>query len=323
LNVETFERANQQTGIMSNQPLVSLIIVTHNSAELLPVCLAAIANTAYPNYEVLAVDNASADGTPELVLDSYPQVRLIANRENAGFGRACNQGARAAAGEFLVFLNPDVIVTPGWLSVLVRHMGAFPEVGILCPTTLYPDEQPPRRSLPVADTAAVPGSALMTRQAAWRELGGFDESYFLYWEDTDLCWRAWLLGWRVQEDFEAYVYHERGGSAGGRRWDAERAKNSLRTYLKTMRWRRVAPFALGLALKTAAKIALYRERGLAGAWAWNWRRLGETLVMRRELARQRRGDTAELERLIAAHQRRGRAERRARRQMVYYWHGKH
>jgi GT2 family glycosyltransferase len=306
---------------MSDQPLISLIIVTYNSAALLPECLAAIATTTYPNYEVLVVDNASSDGTPQLAAERHPQALLLLNSQNIGFGRACNQGARAANGELLVFLNPDVIVTPDWLSILARHMAEQPDAGIICPQTRYPDDQHSNvqtlSPLPgTADTAAVPGCAMLVRRAAWRQLGGFDERYFLYWEDTDLCWRAWLLGWRVVEDFEAYVYHEHGGSAGSQRWDSESIKNGLRTYLKTMRWRRVVPFAMLLAFKSIAKLVLRRQRDVLGAWGWNWRHLGETLALRRELARARRGSPADLERLIAAHQRRGRRERKERRKIV-------
>jgi N-acetylglucosaminyl-diphospho-decaprenol L-rhamnosyltransferase len=299
---------------MTEQPLISLIIVTYNSAALLPECLAAIASTTYSNYEMLVVDNASSDGTPQLVAERNPRVRLLPNSENIGFGRACNQGARAANGELLVFLNPDVAVTPDWLSILARHMADQPDAGILCPQTLYADQSPPTAPTPVADTAAVPGCAMLVRRAAWQQLGGFDERYFLYWEDTDLCWRAWLLGWRVLEDFEAYVYHERGGSAASQRWDTELTKNSLRTYLKTMRWRRAVPFAVLLAFNTMAKMLLLGQRDLLDAWIWNWRRLGETLALRRELARARRGNPADLERLIAIHQRRGRQARRGRQQ---------
>ena len=312
--------------------MISLIVVAYNSAALLPDFFAAIQETRDANYELLVVDNASSDGTARLVAERYPWARLLASAENAGFGRACNQGARAARGELLVFLNPDVIVTPDWLAILARHMREHPDAGIICPTTLNADERPRtndqrpfREETPgpsslvfglssgVADTAAVPGCAMMVRRAAWQQLGGFDERFFLYWEDTELCWRAWLLGWRVLEDLEARVYHERGGSAGAGRWDAERTKNALRTYLKLMRWRRVLPFAALLLAKTLAKIAIRRAPRLAAAWGWNWRHLGETLAWRRELARARRGDVAALERLIAIHERRGRRERRLRR----------
>jgi GT2 family glycosyltransferase len=159
-------------------------------------------------------------------------------------------------------------------------------------------------------------------RAAWQALGGFDEQIFLYWEDTELCWRAWLLGWRVLSDLEAYVYHARGGSGGGPGWDAEQTRNGLYTYLKLMRWRAAAPFVVSLAIKTLAKIALRRQPGLLAAWAWNFKRLGLTLARRRALAGRRRGDPAHIERLIAEHTRRGRAERQERRRMVYYPDGR-
>lgn len=312
----TITQPDRPNAHSNTAPLVSLIVVAYNSAASLPACLDALATTQYAPYELLVVDNASVDGTPQLVAARYPQARLLANRENIGFGRACNQAAQAARGELLVFLNPDVIVTPPWLGTLVARMAAHPDAGIICPSTLYPGQAPPPPAPPAA-TAAVPGCAMLVRRAAWRQLGGFDERYFLYWEDTDLCWRAWLLGWRVLEEFAAHVYHERGGSAGGRCWDAEATKNSLRTYLKTMRWRRVLPFAAALALKSLAKLVLRGQRDLPGAWLWSWRHLGETLALRRELLRARKIDPATLERLVAAHQRRGRRERSARRLMVY------
>jgi N-acetylglucosaminyl-diphospho-decaprenol L-rhamnosyltransferase len=302
----------------TDNPLVSLIVVTYNSAVLLPDFFAALAATTYEPYEVLVVDNASSDGTVAQIAERHPEVKLLASAINQGFGRACNQGAQAARGDMLIFLNPDVIVTPDWLTILVRHLRERPDVAILCPTTLYPNQLPLMSAEQVEETAAVPGCAMMTTRAAWRALGGFDEQIFLYWEDMELCWRAWLLGWRVLADLQAMVYHERGGSTqrvpGAQRWDAERTKNSLYTHLKLMRWRRTLPFAAQLAAKTLAKLLLQRQTVLLGAWAWNWRNLGMTLARRRAIAQLRRHDPAELERRIAAHEWRGRRERRERRQ---------
>ena len=168
---------------MNNEPttpLISLIVVTYNSAALLPNFFAALATTTYAPYEVLVVDNASQDGTPQLVAADYPAARLLANRENRGFGRACNQGARAARGELLVFLNPDVFVTPGWLTILVRRVAEHPDAAIICPTTLYPDQPAPIATTSVEEAAAVPGCAMLMPRVAWQALGGFDERIFLY-----------------------------------------------------------------------------------------------------------------------------------------------
>ncbi|HEU4326341.1 MAG TPA: glycosyltransferase family 2 protein [Roseiflexaceae bacterium] len=294
---------------------VSLIIINYNGADLLLRCCEALGRTEYEPYELIVVDNASADGSLEYLARAQPGARVIANSENVGFGRACNQGAAAARGDLLLFLNPDVVATPGWLAALVANLADNPDAAITCPSTLYPDQQPPNAPEPVEEQAAVPGAALAIRRAAWEQIGGFDEQMFLYWEDVELCWRAWLLGWRVLADLRAVVYHDRGGSAGGRRWDAEQTKNGLYTHLKLMRWRRVLPFAALLLLKTAAKLALWRDPAILGAWAWNLRHLGHTLAQRRALLARRRIDPADLERRIDAHTRRQKRERRERRRL--------
>ncbi|GIV96664.1 MAG: hypothetical protein KatS3mg057_1321 [Herpetosiphonaceae bacterium] len=112
----------------------------------------------------------------------------------------------------------------------------------------------------------------------------------------------------------SFVYHERGGSTRGRRWDAELTKNSLYSYLKLMRWRRVIPFALLLAAKTLVKLLLLRDPALLQAWGWNARHLGETLRRRRSLTR-RNADLQALERMIDRQNRRLALERRARRRL--------
>lgn len=294
----------------SGRPLVSLIVVTYQSAELMPSFFEALERTRYPNYEVVVVDNASGDGVAEVVAQLRPDARVICNRQNVGFGRACNQGAQAAQGDVLVFMNADVLTTPDWLDILVARLAAQPDVAVLCPTTLYPGQMRPKPTTAFMETAAVPGCAMVMPRWAWVALNGFDEQIFLYWEDTELCWRAWLHGWRVLVDLEAEVYHERGGSGGGRRWDAEQMKNGIYTHLKLLRWRMVVPFLLGSAVKTVAKRVLRGQQGLAEPWRWNWRHLGSTLAQRRALVRQIA--PAKLERLIRQHQREQRSQRAAR-----------
>jgi GT2 family glycosyltransferase len=290
-------------------PLVSIILVTYNSTALLRPFFAALRDTEYPRYEVLVVDNGSRDGTPDLVAETCPAATVIRSPTNEGYGRACNRGAEAARGELLVFLNPDVQVTRDWLHILVRHLLEQDGCGIICPTTLYPGQRPTSRRGAVEEVAAVPGCAMMVARTPWRALGGFDNQIFMYWEDVELCWRAWLLGWRVLADLEAYVFHTRGGSGGGRSWDAEWIKNSLYAYLKLMRWRRVVPFVAFLAIKTAVKLVVLRQPGVAAGWAWNLANLRQTLALRREVARVRRADPSSLERRISVQARRMRVSR--------------
>jgi hypothetical protein len=121
------------------------------------------------------------------------------------------------------------------------------------------------------------------------------------------------MGWQVASDMQAVVYHRRGGSAGGMDWDAQRIRNSLYTYLKLMRWRRVLPFAAVLACKTVVKFAIRPRRDLLAAWVWNVAHLAETLAARRRLAHATGLVPAQLEQMIDAHARGQARQRRARR----------
>ncbi|MFD3162898.1 glycosyltransferase family 2 protein [Herpetosiphon sp. NSE202] len=290
---------------------ISIIIVSYNSVELLPACFASLATTNDDNYQLIVVDNASSDGSAELVRQHYPQVTLIANQHNHGFGAACNQGMEVATGEYFVFFNPDVQITPNWLTILRQHLHEHPQAAIICPTTLYPNQAPPTRQ-GVAMTAAVPGCALLLRRSAWQAIGGFDPKIFLYWEDTELCWRAWLLGWQVLEDFEALVVHERGGSGGGQRWLVESSKNGLYSYLKLRPWSAVFGYSVRMLAKTV--IVSLRQRNLAmfKLWIWHLKNLKQTLATRRAIQAQVTADRNAVERLIKQHLARGKRERNAR-----------
>jgi N-acetylglucosaminyl-diphospho-decaprenol L-rhamnosyltransferase len=293
-------------------PLVSLIFISYNSARVLPACLESLATTSYAPYEVIVVDNASRDATVDVVR-AQPDITLITNSANLGFGSACNRGARYARGELLVFLNPDITFTPNWLSVLVEVLQAEPTIAICAPVALYPDnslsqvtatQSQADRSAEVRyiESATVSGAALLIRRTAWERLGGFDQRIFLYWEDTDLCWRAWLSGIRVAYVPDAIIYHERGGSGGGRRWASEAAKNGVYVYLKLMRWRKVVPYLLRQAIATLARVMLRQPAALA-VWRWNLLNLPETLAKRKAMLRQRHIDPALLENLITQHDR--------------------
>jgi GT2 family glycosyltransferase len=152
------------------------------------------------------------------------------------------------------------------------------------------------------ETASVSGAALMIRRSAWDALGGFDQQIFLYWEDTDLCWRAWLSGMRVLYIPSALIYHERGGSGGGRAWSGEAAKHGLYVHLKLMRWRRAVPYLLRQIPASCLRV-LRGQSGAFAIWWWNILNLRKTLAQRRTYLRQRQIDPAYLERLITIHDR--------------------
>jgi N-acetylglucosaminyl-diphospho-decaprenol L-rhamnosyltransferase len=296
---------------------VSLIVVNYNGAELLPACLESALASLPPGGEVLVVDNASTDDSRAVLARYGNRVRLVPSPKNLGFGRACNLGAAAARGDLLVFANPDVSFPPGWAEPLVQAASSDQRLGLLCPQTIAPGAASPDTGGPqVEEHGMIPGCCLTARRDAWLALGGFDEAFFMYWEDTELCWRAWLLGWRVGTARRSWVYHQKGATTGAfGRWDAERTRNSLYTHLKLMRWPVVLGYAARLLVVCAAKAVLRPSLapGLARAWAWNLAHLEATLRRRRQIQARRVGDPRLLERRISAMERRLRAAR-ARRQ---------
>jgi N-acetylglucosaminyl-diphospho-decaprenol L-rhamnosyltransferase len=289
-------------------PLVSVAVVTHNNEAILPAYFDALRETTYPRIEVIAVDNGSSDGTMAYLREHAD--RVIINDPSPGYGSACNQAAAIAAGEHFVFCNPDIIVTPNWLDVLVGIVTDDPSIGIVSPEIIPPGWRPRNAPGRVMEIAAVAGAAVLLPRRVWVELGGFDETVFLYWEDTDLCWRAWLAGHRVVESLDCYVVHDEGGSGGGSRFAAEEIKNGLYIHLKLQRWRRVPSFVLLLATKTVIRAVQGRRIDVFGGWWWNLRHLPVTLERRRRaLAGTPAERRIDLERRIAGHRRRRWGER--------------
>ena len=235
---------------MNPEPCVSVIVVTYESRDFISACLESIYRTGSGWIaECWVVDNASRDGTANLVRDEFPQARVIANRENAGFGRAVNAAARQADGEFLLVLNPDTVVEPGAVAELVAFLRHRPQAGICGPKVTGPDggfRHDCRRGFPTpmnafgyfsgldrvfpysrrlggyhrrwlsADlevtTDCVSGSCLLLRRSAFQSVGGFDEDYFLFGEDIDLCWKLRQAGHEIWFVPAARVIHAKGAS---------------------------------------------------------------------------------------------------------------
>ncbi len=209
----------------------SVIIPVWNGREYLPTCLEALLAQGYPDLEIIAVDNASTDGSADLVAERYPQVRLIRNWSNLGFAGGCNMGLRAAQGEVLVLLNQDTRVLPGWLQALVEALRR-PEVGIAGCKILYPDGQTIQHAggwiewpLGLAhhygqgepdegqwdtprEVEYVTGAAMAFRRELLERVGLLDEGFWPgYFEDTDFCLRAREAGYKVWYVPDAVLIH--------------------------------------------------------------------------------------------------------------------
>lgn len=240
---------------------LSVIVVSYNTRELLARCLQSLA-PASPQVapEIIVVDNASRDGSAEMLVRESPRVTFIANTTNLGFARAVNQGIRASRGAFLALVNSDAEASAGSLDALVAFLKNRPAVGAVGPQILLPDG---RRSnscfrfpnlirpylnfevlrgvcgdyfslaYPAASPVLVNGGAvdwlsgacLMLRRKALDQVGLLDERFFMYFEDTDLCRRLRRGGWVVWYLPAVRVVHQVGQSSGR---DRERLRLELR-----------------------------------------------------------------------------------------------
>lgn len=244
-------------------PAISVVVPTYNNLSLLLECLDSVHKLAYPRdlLDVIVVDNASTDRTTETVTTRYPSVRVIQLDTNTGFAPACDLGAEEAAGDYVAFLNNDAVVSPDWLTALLEALQAG-EDGTVCAASrilsrdgedteysgassnLFGAGRPESVSgwpdLPSPPTTGTPllfasGGAMLIHRDTFLEVGGFDPSYFAYFEDVDLGWRLWVLGYRVVYAPNAIVRHL--GGATGKRAGMHRRytlweSNSLATIIK-------------------------------------------------------------------------------------------
>ena len=217
---------------------VAVVVPSWDGEEHLPACLDALAAQTLEHLAVV-VDNGSTDGSVDLVRERYPHVRLVRLPRNRGFAGGVNAGIAAAldAGcELVALLNNDAVAEPGWLERLVAEADAHPEAGIVgakvltwdgthldstgdryslwgLPTPRGRGEPDDGRYDDARDLLAASGGASLYRAALLRQVGGFDEAFFAYYEDVDLSLRAQLAGWAVRYAPAARVRHRIGGTS--------------------------------------------------------------------------------------------------------------
>ncbi len=281
---------------------VSVIIVNWNHGRLLATCLEALLAQDFPVFDVMVVDNASTDNSPDWIARHYPTVRLHRFPENCGFSVALNQGVNATEGSFILSLNPDVVLRPDAITEMVRAAGRDERIGMVAPkllqagnpalldsTGLFID----RRRRPYDRGQGEPdqgqydtrlnvfgacGAAALYRRTMLDDLalGGefFDQDFFAYYEDADLAWRAKLRKWRCVYAPGAIATHDRGGGDALRKpgrasKGARGPRLALRNrYLMTIKNDTLAQFLLDLPRRLAAELprrayaALFRPQVL-------------------------------------------------------------
>ncbi len=307
--------------------IVSIIVVNFNGKKFLKSFFASLKKLNYSNWELIFVDNASADDSVKFIKElkslrteknNRISIKLIENKENLGFALANNRAAEMAKGKYLFFLNNDTKIGSKALSELVNKMEKDQNLAICgCKMMSYGGQRHFHTGIGV-DIFGYPliwnvwkkifyieGSALMIRKELFKKIGGFDPKYFMFHEDIDLAWRVWLLGYQVVALPEAVVYHLAGGTAGGgekiegvyrssllRRYYSER--NNIRTLLKNYRISTLLVILPCYFLMNLVEVffclVLLKFKVVYlyfKAYLWNLVNLGDTLKKRREIQRQR------------------------------------
>ena len=232
----------------TERPHWAAVVVNYETGDRLAHCVRSVlADTSAGPVELVVVDNGSTDGSVDTLRAAVPDVRVVSPPENLGYARAANLGIAATRAPVVAVLNADIVVEPGAAKVLVDRLDREARLGACGPRLRNPDgtDYPSSRTMPSipvavghavfvlwkpdnrytshyrqldADPATprlvdvVSGAAIWFRRAALDDVGGWDERYFMYLEDTDLCWRLRRAGWDVAYEPSAVVDHEQGAS---------------------------------------------------------------------------------------------------------------
>jgi len=228
---------------------ISIIIVSYNVRSYLSNSIDSILKSSIKNIELIIVDNNSFDDTVEYISQNYPSIKLIPNSSNVGFGRAVNQGARIANSDYLLILNPDTIIEEDTLKKLVNYIETNDKIGMVGPKILNADgslQLSCKRSFPTIKSAipkilgldklfpnskwfgrynltfldpdknhvvdAISGSCMLIRNKVFKKIGGFDEKFFMFGEDIDICLRVWKANFEVHYFPETKIIHFKGKS---------------------------------------------------------------------------------------------------------------
>ena len=276
-------------------PRVTIAVVSWNTRDLLAECLRSIDRDLA---HVVVVDNASADGSAQMVRADFPWVELIASTENLGFGAAVNRGTERATTPWIGISNADIALQPGALETLIAAGERDPRAGLVAPRLILPDgsTQPSVHAFPMlpstllqnlaverwspatADRLCVNGhwdgdrrrrvpwahgAFLLARLEAWRAIGGFDPEQWMYAEDIDIGWRMRRAGWYTRYEPTARVLHAESAAAR-KAWGDERSRRSMDASYAWLARRRGAAYARAVAAVNLAGTGL-RRTGFAAA----------------------------------------------------------
>lgn len=307
-----------------SKPFVSVIVLNYNGRRFLRDCFSSLELTNYPKekYEVVLVDNGSTDDSIVFTKRNFPWVSIVALQRNFGFGGGNNRGVKSVKGQYIAFLNNDTQVTENWLLELVQASISH-SIPICASKTLLmgkhnlidfgggkltitgrgysvgflevDDNSNKRCSFTGYPCAA----SMLINKDVFSQLGGFDEDYFACLDDTDLGWRAWLLGYKTLYCPQSVVYHNYGGTSGEGRISPLKAfygtKAPYITILKNLELRNLfSGIIFALAFDLAEGILLLRSHNIecvrmkVKAYSWLYRNLTSILSKRRDIQGKRK-----------------------------------
>jgi hypothetical protein len=255
---------------MESSVTLSVVIVTYNSSLFLTDCLTSVLRQGGTlAYEVIVVENASTDRSLDILRGQFPAARVIRNSANRGFTAANNQAIEAATGKYILLLNPDTVVHAGCLEIMVRFMDAHQEAGAAGPKICNEDGSLQRTGVTfpslwnvfveslflddlfpssrifgqhrrlydnpdlVHDVDYLQGSCLCIRRRALDDAGFLDEDFFMYFEETDICYRLKQHGWKILYNPSASIVH--AGGSGGTFYGKQQLVEFHRSYLTFLR----------------------------------------------------------------------------------------
>lgn len=322
-------------------PSVTAVVVSYNSLKIIAPCLQSLVEQDYPALDVLVVDNASEDGTAAIIREQFPSVRVIESRSNLGFAGGNNLGFRSSQADYFVLLNQDAIARRNFVRELVRVAELHDNIASVgakmlmsrSPTLLNSagteineggvgsdrlvGEKDDDRSVAPQEVFGSSGGAILLRRSAIEHVGGFDEKFFMYFEDTDLCWRFLIAGYRNYYAPLATVLHDFHDDPDTdpdrqfrRRFMSER--NRLQTLFKNADRSSLRAVLPEVKKNNRERLARIRERveesadeELSGigemikrAWRWNMLHLPSLLIRRRRVQKLRKGPVEDIRRLF-------------------------
>lgn len=310
-------------------PKVSIIVVNFNQVRITLNCLKSLSKISYPNYEIIVIDNNSSDNSAEVISRKYPKIKLLQNTSNLGYAGGNNTGLEYCKGKYILILNNDTKVTSNFLEPLVEDMLLDKKLGIVQSKILVMDnpklldnvisfqtitgflyhkgylDKDGEKYRKFLYSFSAKGACILINKKILK-LGLFDDDFFAYFEETDLCWRSWLLGFKVGFEPKSIIYHKMGVTSAKMNRSFihyHSFKNRIRTILKnaeifTLIW--MLPIHITLCL-TLAIYFIFTElngtKSILRAFWWNLLNLPETLRLRSKIQYARKISDSQIFRL--------------------------